>query len=122
MSQNHKCCSHCHVETKEEHKHEHEDHHHEHSDIKPRDIAMFGVGVAFFIAALFAKDGAAYALLLYLTAYFLIGWEILLSALKNISKGKAFDENFLMSLATIGAFAIGEYPEGVAVMLFFRIG
>ncbi len=122
MSQNHKCCSHCHVETKEEHKHEHEDHHHEHSDIKPRDIAMFGIGVAFFIAALFAKDGAAYALLLYLTAYFLIGWEILLSALKNISKGKAFDENFLMSLATIGAFAIGEYPEGVAVMLFFRIG
>lgn len=55
-------------------------------------------------------------------AYLILGGEILLKALKNIGKGQVFDENFLMSIATIGAFAIQEYPEAVGVMLFFRIG
>ena len=51
-----------------------------------------------------------------------IGGEIVLTAIKNISRGEIFDENFLMSIATIGAFFIGEYPEAVAVMLFYQIG
>ncbi|MHC1721800.1 MAG: heavy metal translocating P-type ATPase [Aminipila sp.] len=55
-------------------------------------------------------------------AYIVLGGEILLKAIKNIGKGQIFDENFLMSIATIGAFAIQEYPEAVGVMLFFRIG
>ncbi|MDR0446998.1 MAG: cadmium-translocating P-type ATPase [Oscillospiraceae bacterium] len=55
-------------------------------------------------------------------AYLLIGGEVVLRAAKNISKGQVFDENFLMTVATIGAFAIGEYPEGAAVMLFYQIG
>jgi Cd2+/Zn2+-exporting ATPase len=58
----------------------------------------------------------------YLISFFLVGGEILYMALTNLFKGHLFDENFLMGLATVGAFSIGEYPEGVAVMLFFRIG
>ncbi len=55
-------------------------------------------------------------------AYIILGGRIVLTALKNLSKGQIFDENFLMSIATLGAFAIGEYPEAVGVMLFYRIG
>ena len=58
----------------------------------------------------------------YLISYLIVGFEILKKALRNIKKGKVFDENFLMSIATIGAFAIGEFPEAVAVMLFYQIG
>jgi len=80
------------------------------------------VGAALFAAALISGATGIVSLMLYLSAYVLIGGEVVLRALKNISKGKVFDENFLMSLATISAFAIGEYPEGVAVMLFYQIG
>ncbi len=58
----------------------------------------------------------------YFIAYLLIGGDIVYRAIKNLFKGKVFDENFLMSLATIGAFALGEYVEAVAVMLFYKIG
>lgn len=58
----------------------------------------------------------------YIISYLIVGLEILKKAIKNITKGKVFDENFLMSIATLGAFAIGEYPEAVAVMLFYKIG
>lgn len=59
---------------------------------------------------------------IFIIAYLVVGLEILKKALKKIMRGKAFDENFLMSIATIGAFAIGEFPEAVAVMLFYQIG
>ena len=59
---------------------------------------------------------------LYIIAYLIVGFEIVLEAIENIFKGKIFDENFLMSIATIGAFAIGEFPEAVAVMLFYQVG
>ncbi|MCI8860228.1 MAG: cadmium-translocating P-type ATPase, partial [Lachnospiraceae bacterium] len=59
---------------------------------------------------------------LYVLAYLILGGQIVLTALKNLTKGQIFDENFLMSLATIGAFAIGEFAEAVGVMLFYRIG
>ncbi|WP_312427356.1 heavy metal translocating P-type ATPase [Lacrimispora sp.] len=58
----------------------------------------------------------------FLISYLIIGGEIVLKALKNIRKGQVFDENFLMSIATIGAFCLGEYAEGVAVMLFYQVG
>ena len=58
----------------------------------------------------------------FLIAYLIIGGEIVRKAFKNISKGQIFDENFLMSVATIGAFCLGEYAEGVAVMLFYQVG
>lgn len=59
---------------------------------------------------------------LFLLSFVFVGGEVLLRAVKNILKGQVFDENFLMAIATVGAFAVGEYPEGVAVMLFYQIG
>lgn len=59
---------------------------------------------------------------IYLVIYFIIAYDILLKAIKNISHGQVFDENFLMIIATIGAFALKEFPEAVAVMLFYQIG
>lgn len=62
------------------------------------------------------------AILVYLVPYLVIGGDVLLRAIKNIARGQVFDENFLMCIATIGAFGIGEYKEAVAVMLFYQIG
>ena len=59
---------------------------------------------------------------IFIVAYIIVGFEILKKAIRNIFRGKVFDENFLMSVATIGAFGIGEFPEAVAVMLFYQIG
>lgn len=61
-------------------------------------------------------------LFLYLIPYFVIGWDILYKALRNIKNGQVFDENFLMAVATIGAFGVSEYSEAVAVMLFYQVG
>ena len=61
-------------------------------------------------------------LAIFLVPYIFIGWDVLWSAARNILRGQIFDENFLMAIATVGAFATGEYPEGVAVMLFYQIG
>ncbi|PTW02703.1 Cd2+/Zn2+-exporting ATPase [Halanaerobium saccharolyticum] len=88
------------------------------------------IGSIFFIAALsFAHlnlfAGTIFnslALPAYITAYFLIGYPVLKSAVLNIGQGQIFDENFLMVIATIGAFGIREYPEAVAVMLFYMVG
>ena len=60
--------------------------------------------------------------IIYLVSYIIVGLEIIRKAIRNITRGKVFDENFLMTVATIGAFAIGEFPEAVAVMLFYQIG
>jgi Cd2+/Zn2+-exporting ATPase len=61
-------------------------------------------------------------IIFFITSYILVGGKVVLTAGKNILRGQVFDENFLMSIATIGAFAIGEYPEAVAVMIFYEIG
>ncbi len=60
--------------------------------------------------------------ILYIVAYIIVGYDIVIKAMKNIGRGKVFDENFLMTIATIGAFCIGEFPEAVAVMLFYQVG
>lgn len=70
----------------------------------------------------FAPKGALAWLALYLIPYGLVGWDIIYRALRNIRNGQVFDENFLMSLATFGAFGVGEYSEAVAVMLFYQVG
>ncbi len=80
------------------------------------------VGAAIFGIATALKLSNTLELLLYLISYVLVGGEVVLRALKNISRGQVFDENFLMSIATIGAFTIGQYPEGVAVMIFYQLG
>ena len=62
------------------------------------------------------------SIFLFGASYVLVGGKVVLSAIRNILRGEVFDENFLMSIATLGAFAIGEYPEAVAVMLFYQVG
>lgn len=69
-----------------------------------------------------AAKGSLSWLALYLIPYLLIGWDIIYKALRNIRNGQVFDENFLMALATFGAFGVGEYSEAVAVMLFYQVG
>ncbi|MDR1530689.1 MAG: cadmium-translocating P-type ATPase [Clostridiales bacterium] len=81
-----------------------------------------GIGAVLFVIGMVLKLNQWAELAVFLAGYLLIGGDVVLRAVKNISKGQVFDENFLMSVATIGAFAIGEYPEGVAVMLFYQVG
>ena len=86
------------------------------------DNIKFVIGVIVFLAAVIFKFEYRIEFILFFISYIIIGGEVLINAFKNILKGKVFDENFLMSIATIGAFIIGEYPEAVSVMLFYEIG
>lgn len=86
-----------------------------------KKISLIGGGILFILGLVF-EFNEFITLIIFLSAYIMVGGEVILRALKNITKGKIFDENFLMTIATIGAFLIGEYPEGVAVMLFYQIG
>ena len=79
-------------------------------------------GVLFVLGIFVPKTLFIPKLAVFLVSYLVIGGDVLLSAFKNILNGQVFDENFLMAIATVGAFAIGEYPEGVAVMLFYQLG
>ncbi|MDR2803739.1 MAG: cadmium-translocating P-type ATPase [Treponema sp.] len=94
----------------------------------PRMIA----GSVFFVLGLLLETGVfdiklpgnifSPVLIFCLAGYILVGADVVLRSVKNISRGQVFDENFLMTIATFGAFAIGEYPEAVAVMLFYQVG
>jgi Cd2+/Zn2+-exporting ATPase len=122
-------CAHDHNHA-HEHKHSHEEdnhhtHEHGHGHGGEEDKGKYmelAIGVAAFLIVTILKLPKNIELILYIASYILIGGEVVLRAIKNIARGEVFDENFLMVLATIGAFAIGEYPEGVAVMLFYQIG
>lgn len=74
------------------------------------------------VAAALIPVGGIVKLVLFLIPYAVIGWDVLWKAIRNIAHGQVFDENFLMAIATVGAFALGEYPESVAVMLFYQVG
>ena len=88
-----------------------------------REYLELGIGIVLFIAGkIFESSKPVYSTACFLLAYLILGIKIVWTALRNISKGQVFDENFLMSIATIGAFGIGEYAEAVGVMLFYRIG
>lgn len=81
------------------------------------------IGAAVFAAALMINLNTNWInIALYVISYIIVGGDIVRKAVRNILRGKVFDENFLMSIATIGAFIIGEYPEGIAVMLFYQVG
>ena len=83
--------------------------------------AVYVLGILF--AYILDVQGAEHILLvLFLSAYLLLGWKVLLRMVRNIAKGRIFDENFLMGFATLGAIAISMYAEAVAVMLFYQIG
>lgn len=93
---------------------------HEHAE-GGHPLVNLGVGALLFAGGLFAPAGLPKFVLL-IAAYLVLGWRVLWTALRNILKGRVFDENFLMSIATIGAVAIGDYAEAVGVMLFYRVG
>lgn len=86
-----------------------------------REKLVIGVSVVFFIVGLLLGDGIIKKILL-LLAYFLAGYDILWSAIKNISKGKVLDENFLMGIATVGALLLKDFGEAAGVMIFFKVG
>ncbi|NLM56816.1 MAG: cadmium-translocating P-type ATPase [Clostridiales bacterium] len=85
-------------------------------------IKITSGAVIYALGIIWHPDNFYISLAIFLSAYIIIGGDVLLRAIRNIFRGEVFDENFLMSIATIGAFAIGEYTEGVAVMLFYQIG
>lgn len=87
-----------------------------------RIIASVVLLVAIIVLTKFVTLNKWVELLLYLVPYLVIGYDILKKAFKGIFKGQVFDENFLMAVATVGAVALGDYKEGVAVMLFYQIG
>ena len=121
------------------HHHEHHEHHHEECGCghhhggkktnkvidfvksKTKLILMIVSFIIFLIPTIFTLDNVL-EIVLYVIAYLFVGYEILWKSIKNISKGEVFDENFLMSIASIVAFIIGEYMEAYAVMLFYQIG
>ena len=90
------------------------------SDVKTMAVRI-AVSAAVFIAGLIFRDSSR-ALWIFLAAYFIIGLDVLITAGKNILRGRPFDECFLMAVASLGAFFIGEYPEGVAVMILYQLG
>ncbi len=107
-----------------ENKHE-EEHKHSHSHGDDHGLILLLIGIAVFVAAIIlehALDIFPITLGLYIAAYLILGFNILKSTFKNIKAGNFFDENFLMTVATIGAFALGDFTEAVGVVLFFRIG
>ncbi len=114
-----------------EHEHEHEHHHHHHSEGGLKLIiagaALFALGLSIqWITGVHAGETINVAgiggLILFLVSYIILGKDIIWQAIKGIGHGQIFDENFLMSIATLGAIAIGEYAEAVGVMLFFQVG
>lgn len=87
-----------------------------------KDFLSLGIGSLLFILGVSLKLSLGFELLLFGLSYLFVGGEVLLKAIKNIFKGHIFDENLLMTIATIGAFLIKDFAEGVAVMLFYQVG
>ena len=90
--------------------------------MKKQLIEIIVSAVIFIIALLVKTEIWFVELALFLAAWLVVGWKVLWKAIRNIARGQVFDEDFLMTIASVGAFIIGEYPEAVAVMLFFSIG
>lgn len=95
------------------------------SDDKKLTIRLISGAVIYAVGmglTLFGHVSLPVELGVLIVAYIILGWDVVWQAVKNITRGQVFDEHFLMSVSTIGAFAIGEYPEAVAVMLFYQVG
>ena len=99
------------------------EHHHHHNETNnKKEAAVIIAAAAVFTVAFLMQSTGTGRFLIFLAAYLIAGGEILWKAVKNILRGEIFDENFLMGVATLGAMAIGEYPEAVMVMILYRIG
>ena len=90
--------------------------------MQKRLIRIITASLLFMLGIIFSINNNWFNIIFFLIGYIIVGYDVILRAIRNIFNGNFFDENFLMSIATIGAFIIGEYPEGVAVMLFYQIG
>lgn len=97
-------------------------HNHNHEDFDKKELIKMGIGALFFGIGIIGKFSSTIEFAIFFIAYILIGGEVLLKAFKNILRGQIFDENFLMCIATIGAFMIKEFPEAAGVMLFYQVG
>ena len=87
-----------------------------------KELIRIGVGAALLILVWLLPLEGWFCFIAFLVPYAVVGWDVLWKAVRNILHGQVFDENFLMALATVGAFGTGEYQEGVAVMLFYQLG
>lgn len=105
------------VEEKEKAAHQGQD-----SAFNKLELIRLSIGAIMFAVAVIFKFNTFFELFFFVSSYILIGGEVVLKAFRNIAKASFFDENFLMTIATLGAFAIREFPEAVAVMLFYQIG
>lgn len=98
-------------------------HHHEHEEKNEKQrLFKILIAICILLVGLFCNLQGTYKFLIFFISYIIAGGDIISSAIKNIIKGEIFDENFLMSIATIGAFAIKEYPEAIMVMILYQIG
>ena len=119
---------HEHCDCHHDHGHHHEDHHETHHHDYDASESPLGIllGAGLFLLGLALQQvtvfGLSLGLPLFVVSYLILGWEVLATAGKNLLKGHVFDENFLMGIATLGAFCIQEFPEAVGVMLFYRVG
>ena len=90
--------------------------------MKKRGIKILLPAILYIIAIAVSFENGLINTCIFIVSYLIVGFDILKKALRNIIRGKVFDENFLMAVATLGAFGIGEFPEAVAVMLFYQVG
>lgn len=97
-------------------------HNHEHSGNKSLQLKLAGFAFIILIIGLISNVDGGIKFVIFLVAYLIVGYDVILRSIKNIFKGEIFDENFLMSIASAGAFVIREYPEAVMVMILFQIG
>lgn len=99
------------------------EHHHEHEDENKKfPLLRIGLAIAVFLCGTFLPVEGVVKFAVFFVAYLIAGGDILLKAFRNIIKGEVFDENFLMSIATLGAFSIKEFPEAVMVMILYQVG
>lgn len=101
---------------------EHHHHHEENKNSEKVKLTRIIIAAVILIFAVTLQSDSILKLVLFIGAYLTAGWDVILTAVKNIFKGEVFDENFLMTIATAGALTIGEYPEAVMVMLLYQIG
>ena len=111
------------VKIRELSKEKDDDHDHDQGEeVSLHEMLKLILGILIFVGVLFMSKSSIFYLPTFIVSYLLIGGEVVFRAFRNILRGKVFDENFLMTIATIGAFTIGEYPEAIAVMLFYQVG
>lgn len=114
-----------HVEVKvkdEDKRHSHHEHNHDKDGTEKTEIIKLIIGGILFVLPIVLKLEGILRLLVFGLSYLIVGYEVILNAIRNVFRGDPFDENFLMTVASIGAFIIGEYPEGAAVMIFYQLG